>query len=104
MNDIADNAGSFLVIVYPQDSSAGALRVLATELAAALAKACTEAPVFVRPNMTALCLLVHGRFSAIRRAVDDVTDAYSHWLVVPVGTPFAAHGLSTAEQWLNRHS
>lgn len=101
--DASNNAAPHLVIVYPQDSSPSALGALASSLLAALTDACSEPPVPVRPNMTALCLLVHGRFDRIRQAVDDVTDAYSHWLVVRVGTPHAASGLSTAQQWLARH-
>ena len=95
-------ADSYLVIVYPQDTSAAALGALGTGLASSLQAACGAMPVFVRPNMTALCLLVKGEVQAITQAVDTVTDAYSKWLVVKVGTPFAAHGLSTASQWLGR--
>lgn len=98
-----DNTGSFLVIVYPQDTSSDALRQLAPSLLASLRDACGQDPVPLRPNMTAMCLLVHGRFGDICKAVDDVMDAYSRTLVVRVGTPFAAKGLSTAEQWLRRH-
>ena len=94
--------GRFLVIVYPQDTEAPALGALAARLISALRDACGETPTMVRPNMTTLCLLVRGKFTAISRAVEDVTDAYSHWLVVSVGTPHAAHGLSTADQWFRR--
>lgn len=95
-------ADSYLVIVYPQDTSKAELGALAMQLAGALQQACGAMPLPVRPNMTALCLLVNGNFKAITEAVGAVTDAYSKWLVVKVETPFAAHGLSTASQWLGR--
>jgi len=104
MNDTQEPAASHLVIVYPQDKTARELINLATGLERSLSAACGEAPLQVRPDATALCLLVHGKLAAISKAVDAVTDAYSHWLVVPVGTPHAAHALSTADQWLRRHS
>jgi hypothetical protein len=89
-----------LVIVYPQDQADA--QQLARSLAAALKETCGDSPLLVRPNTTALCLLVQGDFKAIAKAVDSVTDAYSHWLVVKVDTPFEAHGLSTAAHWLGR--
>jgi hypothetical protein len=100
----ADDACAHLVIVYPQDKSTKEIASLAAGLFRSLAAACTEAPLQVRPDVTAICLLVHGKLPAISKAVDAVTDAYSHWLVVPVGTPHAAHALSTADQWLRRHT
>lgn len=100
MNDSQEDAGAHIVIVYPQDKheAAGLARALVPSLTAA----CGDPPLMVRPDVTALCLLVHGSLVAISKAVDDVTDAYSRWLVLPVGTPHAAHGLSTADQWLLR--
>jgi hypothetical protein len=98
-----NTAAAHLVIVYPQNKDTRSLLNLAAGLERGLAKACGEAPVQIRPDVTALCLLAHGTHAAIRRAVDDVTDAYSHWIVLRVDTPYASNGLSTADQWLRRH-
>lgn len=103
-NTAVGAARPHLVIVYPQHKNTRALLDLATSLERALAKACGQAPVQIRPDVTVLCLLAHGTLGSISSAVDGVTDAYSHWLVVPVGTPYTAHALSTADQWLRRHT
>lgn len=99
----AETPAAHLVIVYPQVKTTAELAALASGLARSLANACGAPPLQVRPDTTALCLLVMGQLGAISRAVDAVTDAYSHWLVVPVGAPHTAHALSTADQWLRRH-
>lgn len=98
-----DALGAHMVIVYPQDRTPRELAALASALERSLAQACNTPPQLVRPDTTALCLLVHGSLPVISRAVHEVTDAYSHWLVVPVGTPHAAHALSSADLWLRRH-
>ena len=100
----AEAARPHLVIVYPQHKNTKALLDLAAGLERALSNACGKAPVQIRPDVTVLCLLAHGSLAAISRAADDVTDAYSHWLVVPAGTPHTARALSTADQWLLRHT
>lgn len=91
-----------LVLVFPADSSAATLAPLGRALLSSMTEACGEVPVFVRPNATALCLLCAGPLPAVSKAVADVTDAYTRWLVLPVAAPFEAHGLSTAVQWLSR--
>ena len=91
-----------LVVLYPQDTSKAAVLTLAASLAGALSDACGEMPLLVRADTTTLCLLCKGSLKNISSAVDAVTNAYSRWLVLPVATPFAAHGLATASQWMSR--
>ena len=96
--------GPHLVIVFPQDKSPRELVNLASGLERSLANACGQAPLLVRPDTSALCLLAHGSLAGITRAVDEVTDAYSRWIVLPVDGPHTARGLSSADQWLLRNS
>ncbi len=90
----------FLVIALPVEKDKAAL---ATQLVKELTAACGDAPTMVRPDATALCMLVFGEFKRITRAVNAAIPYDARSLVVQVGPDYEALGLSTAAGWLQRH-
>jgi hypothetical protein len=90
----------FLVIVFPAERDKRALADMATRLMSELRKACGSAPTMVRPDATALCLLVDGEFARISAALEAARAPDTRYLLVRVEGPFETCGLSTAHAWL----
>lgn len=94
-----------LVIVFPQDTTDKiAMGELFARVNASLRAASSTPPVPARPNITTVCALCTGDLRTLEKAIADVIDPYAQWLVVPVGKPFAAAGLSGLVQALSRGS
>ena len=92
-----------LVIVFPQDTAdKPAVGELLARVMNSLRAASTTPPVPAHPNITTVCCLCTGDLKTLEKAVADVIDPYAAWLVVPVGTPFAAVGLARLANALNR--
>jgi len=95
---------SFVVLVFPTEKDKAALAALATRFVKELTQACGEAPTMIRPDVTALCMLVSGEQGRISRALSAAQAPDTRWLLASVGKPCEAAGLSTAFQWIQRHS
>jgi hypothetical protein len=94
---------SFLVLVFPTEKGRTELAALATRFVKELTAACGEPPTMVRPDATALCMLVCGENARITRALQAAMAPDTRILRVRVDKPFESFGLSTSHQWLQKH-
>lgn len=102
--DPTAEAAPFLVIVFPADRTPAALGDLMQRVLEGLRHACGgRTPTLVKPDGTAVCLLVKGEFDRITAALDRAQALDTQWLVVKLAAPQDTCGLSTAAAWLARH-
>lgn len=105
------SAQTFLVIAFPAPSRPNMsnperireVAPIAKRLADELRRACGEAPLMIQPDLTSICLLAHGEFDAISRAVETARASDTAAFIARVDTPTECIGLATAEGWLKRH-
>lgn len=90
----------FLVIVFPTEKAPRQLAELATRFVTELRAACGQPPTMIRPDATALCMLVEGQYRRISDALDRAKAPDTRYLLARVDTPFESAGLSTAHSWL----
>lgn len=93
----------FLILVFPTEKDRAALAALATRFVTELTAACAEPPTMVRPDVTALCMLVCGETARISRALEAAKAPDTRILRVRVDKPVEAFGLSTSYQWIQKH-
>lgn len=90
----------FVVLVFPAEKEPRKVAELATRIKDELKKACGEVPTMIRPDLTAMCLLVDGQFDRISRALRDAVAPDTRYFLAKLEKPFESAGLSTAHQWL----
>lgn len=91
----------FLAVVFPVEKDSRSLAELAKRLVSELTGACAGTPpTMVRPDATALCMLLEGEFRRIDAALSRVMPPDARYLVVRVDAPYVLAGLSTAHAWL----
>lgn len=90
----------FVVLVFPADKDKSALADLATRFVRELTRACGQAPTMIRPDATALCMLVQGEFKRIDAALIAAAAPDTRYLAARISGPHVAAGLSAAHQWL----
>lgn len=90
----------FVVIVFPAEKEPKKVAELATRIKDGLKKACGDVPTMIRPDLTAMCLLVDGEFGRISRALQEAVALDTRYFVAKLEKPYASAGLSTAHQWL----
>jgi len=95
---------NFLVIVFAASLKPADLKDLFSRVQTELSHVCTEPPLVIKSDVTALCLLIaaHDRL-AISRALALAAAYDTRYLFVRVDKPFEATGLATAAMWMNRH-
>lgn len=97
-------SAAHLVIVFPSDKSKAALGPLFTRVMEQLTRAGGgEPPCNLYPDTTAVCLFVNGALDAITRGLEEAVAIDTQYVVLPVGSPFEARGLSKSVTWLRRH-
>lgn len=96
-------APAFLVVVFPESMTP--IATLATDMLQALTKSCGEAPTLVHPDKNKLAMLVTGGQEAIVKTLQGICQKNNDsWLLLPIGMPCVANGLSRAEGWIRSHS
>ena len=90
----------FLVLVFPAEKEPKKIADLATRIKDELKKACGDVPTMIRPDLTAMCLLVDGEFERITRALQVAVAIDTRYFVAKLEKPYVSAGLSTAHQWL----
>jgi hypothetical protein len=105
------DVGPFIVIAFPASPDAKASSVvrqkvvadIAGRLIAGLSKACGERPHLLWPDTTAICMLVHGEFQAIKQAVDDAAAFDTRAFIARIEQPIECIELSAALTWARAH-
>lgn len=95
----------FVVLIFPAEKDKATLAELAKRFLKNLTDACGGSePVFIYPDATAICLLVHGDKKPISKALELSCAIDTRYLLLSVGKEYETYGLAKALGWLRKHN
>ena len=93
----------FLILAFPEEKTKAALLALALPLVQELHAACGEAPQSMKSDESVVMLFAKGEFARIEAAVQEALPSHIRYLVLHIGRPYVATGLSAIHSWLRAH-
>lgn len=92
---------TFLITVFSTAKDRDSRVAVAGRFAMEIAKVCPNQVAHVHPDEAKLVLLAQGEFDAIVKALNSACQQKDEsWLLVQVGKPCTANGLSRAVAWI----